>query len=682
MPKPARSRAALLGLLVLVGLLVVPPAAWAQPRLVPINGAGSSWAANAIDNWRRTEIQNGLYVNYQPTGSTEGRNQFRSTTVDFAVSEIPYGMADLFGVTDTPPVRPFAYLPVLGGGLGFVYNLRANGRQVTNLRLSGEAIAGIFTNEITRWDDPLIQADNPGIELPAQDIVSVVRQDRSGTTEQLTRWMSARYPEQWNAYCQTFGATPPCGATALFPFRSGQHVAQQASTGVVGYVGQADGAITYAELSYALNARLPTAKVLNEAGYYVEPRADAVAVALTEAEVVDNPSDLTTHLTHRLDRVYTSTDPRAYPLSSYSYLIVPTATGGSFTTDKAYTLSEFAPFALCEGQQMAGVLGYAPLPINLVRAGFEQVARIPGAVPRADPIAGCDNPTFAPDGTNTLLRDAPQPQECDNRATGQQCGAPHLGAATTTSLTASATAIDPGDAVTLTAVVGPAGAEGTVEFRRGPASVPVGPPVETVGGVGSTTTGTLPPGRYDLTAAFSPADSYNFRSSVSAPVTITVGSPPSDTGQVEIIADVAPGDFSLVVSAPNALLAGGVVGGEATGTLPEVTVTDLRGTNLGWDLTGQLGDFVHEGDPAATIPGARLGWTPVARTVSGSGAARPGGAVAAGTTPGGLAEGVTLCSAAAGSNAGTFTCGADLLLAVPDTAVPGAYAATLTLTLA
>ena len=61
-----------------------------------------------------------------------------------------------------------------------MYNLKINGQRVTNLRLSGENVAKIFTGAITSWNDAAIKADNPGLALPARKIVPVVRSDGSG----------------------------------------------------------------------------------------------------------------------------------------------------------------------------------------------------------------------------------------------------------------------------------------------------------------------------------------------------------------------------------------------------------------------------------------------------------------------------------------------------------------------
>ena len=79
----------------------------------------------------------------------------------------------------TPPTtRPYAYLPVGGGwNLKFPYQIKFDGTQVENLRLSGETLAKIFTNQITSWNDPEITKDNNGVQLPAIPIVPVVQSE-------------------------------------------------------------------------------------------------------------------------------------------------------------------------------------------------------------------------------------------------------------------------------------------------------------------------------------------------------------------------------------------------------------------------------------------------------------------------------------------------------------------------
>ncbi len=180
----------------------------AAQSYVPISGAGSTWSENALQQWIRNVKSNyGMQVNYSGTGSSDGRNQFKSRQVDFAVSEIEYGLTDA-GVTDTPPGQvgvDFAYMPIVAGGTSFMYNLTIGGQRVRNLRLSGATIAKIFTGQIISWDHPEIKADNPALALPARKIVPVVRADGSGTTAQFTRWLDSQHKGIWSAYCQRTG---------------------------------------------------------------------------------------------------------------------------------------------------------------------------------------------------------------------------------------------------------------------------------------------------------------------------------------------------------------------------------------------------------------------------------------------------------------------------------------------
>lgn len=398
----------------------------------PIEGAGSTWSANALQQWVRNVFDNFRWkISFNDQGSSAGRQLFRQGTTDFGVSEIPYALPN----SDSPdprPDRPFAYIPIVAGGTAFMYNLVIGGQRVTNLRLSGETVSKIFTGVITKWDDPAIAADNPKLALPAITIVPVVRSDGSGTTAQLTGWMRAQHPSIWNAYCAKAGRAN-CGITSNYPVVPGSaFLAQQGSNQVASTVAKNSsvGAITYVESSYAKNARFPIAKLLNAAGFYTEPTASNVAVSLLSA-VINNDVNSQEYLTANLSPVYNSTDPRVYPLSSYSYIIVPTAIEGNFTLDKGLTLADFTSYFLCEGQQQAEVLGYSPLPINLVRGGLEQAQKIPGGNPQNKNVSTCNNPTFSPDGTNKLANEAPQPQACDKKGL-DQCATGTGGASDTT----------------------------------------------------------------------------------------------------------------------------------------------------------------------------------------------------------------------------------------------------------
>ncbi|MCX6503509.1 MAG: substrate-binding domain-containing protein, partial [Microbacterium sp.] len=168
-------------------------AATAAPSAVgteyyPISGVGSTWSANAIQQWVRNVFNNYQWkIEDSAQGSSAGRQLSGQPNggYDFAASEIPYALPNSDSV-DPPPARKFAYMPIVAGGTAFMYNLVIGGKKVTNLRLSGETVARIFTGAITRWNDAAIAADNPSLSLPAIAIVPVVRSDGSGTSAQFS----------------------------------------------------------------------------------------------------------------------------------------------------------------------------------------------------------------------------------------------------------------------------------------------------------------------------------------------------------------------------------------------------------------------------------------------------------------------------------------------------------------
>src|SRR6201999_4316843 len=108
---------------------------------------------------------------------------------DFAVTALGYqGVDPVTGVSDTSNGRPYAYLPIAAGGTAFPYQLKVHGQQIRTLRLSGETLTKIFTNQITNWDNAEITKDNNGVALPSLPITPVVQSEASGATAQLTTY--------------------------------------------------------------------------------------------------------------------------------------------------------------------------------------------------------------------------------------------------------------------------------------------------------------------------------------------------------------------------------------------------------------------------------------------------------------------------------------------------------------
>ena len=421
MRAPLPKRRLLLALALCLALIAAVPAGAANSH-AQISGSGSSWAYNAVNQWIADTNQSGLQVVFTSTGSATGRQDFANKTNDFAVSDIGYqGQDPLTHTSDLPGDRAFAYLPIVAGGTAFPYQIRVGGQLVRNLRLSGQTLAKIFTNQITSWDDPAVTADNNGRALPPIPVVPVVHSEGSGSTAQFTTYLDAVYPNIW----RPFAGGP--GFTEYYP-RKGAAVAQNGSDGVMNFVsaGGSNGAIGFDEYSYALGQNFPVAKVENAAGYFTAPSQYNVAVALTQAAIdtadTNNPLK---YLTQDLGKVYVYNDPRAYPLSSYSYGIIPTGSSDpTMSTAKRQTLVDYLFYSICDGQKEMGPIGYSPLPINLVQASIDQIGKLKAADPGVDitsrDIGSCNNPTFVAGHPerNYLAEIAPQPDPCDQAGQG------------------------------------------------------------------------------------------------------------------------------------------------------------------------------------------------------------------------------------------------------------------------
>lgn len=301
-----------------------------------VSGAGSTFVQTIAQQWIKdfgAECGDAT-VNYQGVGSGAGIQQLTAGTVDFAGSDVV--MKPEEQAAAEAKVGPVLHIPWSAGGIAVEYNLKG----VSDLKFTPEALAGIFAGKITKWDDPAIKSANAGADLPATSIQVVHRSDGSGTTAAFTSYLTAAAPSAW-----TFGS----GKEIEWPTGQGA----KGSDGVTAAVKQADGAIGYAEVSFAKGAGLGIAKVKNAAGNFVAPEGKAVSAALESAKV---PADL------KVAVDYAPTAATAYPISTTTFVIVPKK---PVDAARAKLIKAFVLYALGAGQNSADSLYYAPLPAPL-----------------------------------------------------------------------------------------------------------------------------------------------------------------------------------------------------------------------------------------------------------------------------------------------------------------------------
>jgi phosphate transport system substrate-binding protein len=387
-----------------------------------ISMTGSSETAVAVQEWvgEIASIED-LNINWQVSSSVIGLNDFANQAVDAAASDLPYSS----GQANSAPDFPYQYVPDVGTGLSFMYNLDGDdGQRITTLVLDANVIDKIFLGEITSWNNPAISAINPELagELPSTKIVPVYRTDASSENYQLSAYLLNEDRSDFTAAQKAFqagGNLGPGTPTATWPtptpgvsydqttypgWAKGNFVGQNGSDNAANYVSSlsSQGSVTYVEPAYAKEHAFPMASLLNAAGDAVQPTASNITIALKDAH-------LNADLTQNLTKVYSDIAPDAYPLSAYSYLVTPCSPalasaqgaacdghgGSTFPKAKGFVLGKFIHLVACSGQKDMSELGYAPIPEDLVLADFRAIDRLTGANKPASPTAAnCRNPTI------------------------------------------------------------------------------------------------------------------------------------------------------------------------------------------------------------------------------------------------------------------------------------------------
>jgi phosphate transport system substrate-binding protein len=316
---------------------------------VTINGAGATFPFPLIDTWRVAyqKVHPNVNINYQSIGSGGGVKQFTAKTVDFGASDAPLN-------TEERQAAPGAVqIPETIGSVAVAYNIP--GIPTKTLKFTGPVLADIFQGKISKWNDPQIQALNPGVSLPASNIVVVHRSDGSGTTYVWTSYLSKESPS-WN---QTVGASKsvpwPTGIGA--PGNEGVANAIKGSPNTMGYV----------ELNYALTTGIPYALIKNAAGKFIAPSLNTTQEAVTNAPVAKSlpAGDQSWTKVHMLN----SPGSNTYPIATFTYLLLPKdlSTNPSLDQTKAKALVDFISWAITDGQKAAAQLGYVPLPAVVVK---------------------------------------------------------------------------------------------------------------------------------------------------------------------------------------------------------------------------------------------------------------------------------------------------------------------------
>jgi phosphate transport system substrate-binding protein len=306
-----------------------------------ITGAGSTLMAPLMAQWQN-DFKNkfGTSVTYGAVGSGAGIAQITARTVDFGASDAPLTPAQASACNQCYQI-PWALTAT-----GIAYHL--NG--VSGLKLTGPILAGIYLGTITQWNDSRIKKVNPGKNLPALKITPAFRSDGSGDTYAFTDYLS-RVSPTWKSRV---------GNATQVSFPTG--VGAKGNDGLTAVVTSTNGALSYISASYIIAHGLGAAALQNRAGKFVFPNLKNISAAAAVIKRVPANNEL--HIVNPPKKA-----KLAYPLSTFSYAIVPKV------TSKKFILSQFLYYAMKQGQKFGAALDFAPIPKVVNKAGIATVRK-------------------------------------------------------------------------------------------------------------------------------------------------------------------------------------------------------------------------------------------------------------------------------------------------------------------
>jgi phosphate transport system substrate-binding protein len=371
-----------------------------------LSGSGATFAAPLIDSCRVDyERETGNQINYSGGGSGKGRNDFKAGLVPFAGSDAPYSPKVL-------EPSNLIYAPIFAAPIAIMYNLPT---VKESIYLSPVTLAKIFSGEIQNWNDAAIAKDNErtvktpifatkqvkitsinkktkkkttstrtvpdldskgqakiasyasktvNIDLPNQAITVWYRSESSGTTENFTGFLKeatavsnpSLWPKNKNG---TFPNTTPKSLVNFFNFQGAS-----GSAAVTAGVAKTVGGISYSELSFATDAKLGVANILNAAGEWVAPSSAGTTLFVGGGSIADD--GVVTY-------DYNKKIPGAYPLGVVSYGLA-----GSSGTDPRIqeSVAQWFTYVLEKCPTKYPEKGFAQITGPLYNKAKERIAKI------------------------------------------------------------------------------------------------------------------------------------------------------------------------------------------------------------------------------------------------------------------------------------------------------------------
>jgi phosphate transport system substrate-binding protein len=301
-----------------------------------ITGAGATFPYPIYAKWAEAYSKDtGVKLNYQSIGSSGGIRQINNKTVTFGATDAPVKGEDLDKLGQIQ-------FPAIIGGTVPIINL--DGFKAGELRITGPILAEVFMGDIVKWNDPKLQALNPGKKLPDTNITVVHRADGSGTTFNWTDYL-ATVSKPW---------ADRVGKGAAVKWPAASSVGGKGNEGVAANVTRVKGSIGYVEYAYVKKNNLTFMQLQNKNGKYVSPDDLTFASAAVGADWFSVPGMGVSIVDQKGDNTW--------PVTTASFIIMYKDPVDKKASEEVL---KFFDWSFKNGKKLSEELDYVHLPESL-----------------------------------------------------------------------------------------------------------------------------------------------------------------------------------------------------------------------------------------------------------------------------------------------------------------------------